>query len=167
MKCNFVYGDTMNHIEISKRAFEILKPSIKSLLKEEARREDMHIVVMNPTIKPWEATFEEAVLIEFSLTNRDSWENPYDVMALGKAKQAWRDGQSNVEKHLLAPATLKDGDVAFYGSFAYQGVIVAASGVEGWFDQLISGWMALTIQQLCQDYYQRFKLRPRMESYIS
>lgn len=157
----------MNHKKLAERAYEIIKPSIEKLLKEEAKREDMHIVVMNPTMKPWEATFEEAILLEISVTDRNKWENPYDEMALGKAKQAWRDGRSNVEKHLMSPATLKDGDVAFYGSFEYQGVIVAASGVEGWFDQLVSGWMALTIQQLAMDYYQKFKARPTLESYIS
>lgn len=157
----------MNHKEIAEAAFEIIKPSVQKLLKERAVREDMHIVVMNPTIKPWEGSFEDAVLAEFSTTDKSGWANTYDVFALGKAKQAWRDGRDNVSKHLLSPATLKDGDVAFYGSFDYEGVIVAASGVEAWFDQLVSGWMALTIQQLCQDYYQKFKSREKMEFYIN
>ena len=157
----------MNHKKIAEEAFEIIKPSVVKLLKEKALREDMHIVVMNPTIKPWESTFEDAILVEFSLTDKGNWKNPFDTFALSKAKQAWRDGRDNVKKQLLSPATLKDGDVAFYGSFEYEGVIVAASGVEGWFDQLVSGWLALTIQQLCQDYIQKFKSREKMEFYIN
>ena len=157
----------MDHKKIAQDSFELIKPSVTKLLKERALREDMHIVVMNPTIKPWESTFEDAILVEFSTTDKKDWKKPFDTYALDKARQAWRDGRSNVTKHLLSPATLKDGDVAFYGSFEYEGVIVAASGVEGWFDQLVSGWMALTVQQLCQDYYQKLKSRETMEIYIN
>lgn len=157
----------MNIKKISEEAYTLLKPSIEELLKKKAKRIDMHIVVMNPTLKPWESPFEEAILSEFSTTDKSGWENPYDELARAKALQAWRDGRSNVHKHLLAPATLKKGDVAFYGSFEHEGVIVAASGVEGWFDVLVSGWMAIAIQQLAQDSYQNFKTEYPGSPYIS
>ncbi|MDC7219125.1 MAG: hypothetical protein PQJ59_04230 [Spirochaetales bacterium] len=151
---------------IAEQAYELLEPSIKKLLKEKAKREDMHIVVMNPAVKPWEASFEEAILAEFSLTDKSGWANPYDDLARGKAKQAWRDGKSNVHKHLIAPATLKTGDVAFYGSFEHEGVIVGASGVEGWYDVLVCGLMAVAIQQLAQAEYQKFKSENPMSPYL-
>lgn len=157
----------MNIKEIAEEAYEILKPSIQKLLIEKAKRKDMHIVVMHPGIKPWETSFEEAILVEFSLTDKDKWENPYDVLARAKAKQAWRDGKDNVHKHLIAPATLNNGEVAFYGSFVHEGVVVAASGVEGWFDVLISGWMAVAIQQLAQEWYQKFKTDNPGSAYLN
>ncbi|QGG79676.1 hypothetical protein GH975_03465 [Litorivicinus lipolyticus] len=36
----------------------------------------------------------------------------------------------------------------FYGSFVYGSVIVACSGVEQWFDVLVSGWVAVAFEQL-------------------
>ena len=156
----------MDHAQLAKSAIELLTPSIKELLSKKAKRNDMHIVVMNPTLKPWECSFEEAILYEHSMTDKSNWENPYDELARGKAKQAWCDGKSNVHKHLYSPATLKTGDIAYYGSFDYEGVIVASSGVEPWFDVLISGWVALAIQQLAQAEYNAFKAKYPMEKYI-
>ncbi len=156
----------MDHKELAREAIDLLYPTIKALLAEKAKRNDMHIVVMDPTRKPWECTFEEAVLYEYSMTDPSLWENPYDQMAREKAKQAWRDGRSNMHKHLTAPATLKRGDLAFYGSFDYEGVIVASSGVEPWFDVLVCGWVAVAVQQLAQADYQAFKAAQPMERWI-
>lgn len=147
----------MKHKNIAETAISLLLPSISKLLLEKAKRTDMHIVVMDPTQKPWEVSFEDAILLEKSLSDKNQWEHPYDQFARAKARQAWRDGRANFKKHLLAPATLTTGDIVHYGSFEYQGVIVAASGVEPWFDVLVSGWVALAIQQLAQDEYQKFK----------
>ena len=151
-------GLAMKHKEIAETAISILEPSIGKLLSEKAKRTDMHIVVMDPTKKPWEVSFEEAILLEKSLTDKASWQLPFDEFARAKARQAWRDSSDNARKHLLAPATIADGEIVHYGSFEYHGVIVAASGVEPWFDVLVSGWVALSIQQLAQDYYQKFKM---------
>jgi hypothetical protein len=156
----------MNHKMLVQEAIRLLEPSIQKLLSEKAKRRDMHVVVMNPTLKPWDCPFEEAILMEYSFTDPTVWENPYDEMAREKARQAWRAGRSNVESHLLAPATLKDGDLAFYGSFEHLGVIVAASGVESWFDVLISGWIAVAFQQLAQAEYQDFKTKTPMARFI-
>lgn len=157
----------MNHKQIAETAIALLDPSIGKLLREKAKRTDMHIVVMDPSKKPWEVSFEEAILLEKSLSDKSGWELPYDDFAMAKARQAWRDGSGNAEKQLLAPATLAAGEIVHYGSFEYQGVIVAASGVEPWFDLLVSGWVALAIQQLAQDYYQKFKIENPTTPYLA
>ncbi|MDC7235401.1 MAG: hypothetical protein PQJ58_19390 [Spirochaetales bacterium] len=156
----------MNHESICKTALMILEPAIKKLLAEKAKREDMHIVIMNPLLHPWDCSFEEAILLEHSTTDKSNWQIPFDEFALAKAKQAWRDGRSNKEKHLMAPATLQDGDIAFYGSFEHNGVIVAASGVEPWYDVMVSGWIAVAIQQFAQAEYEQFKSENPMKPYI-
>ncbi|MDX2481795.1 MAG: hypothetical protein QNK24_15845 [Desulfuromusa sp.] len=157
----------MKHKSIAESAISMLEPSIGKLLSEKAKRTDMHIVVMDPTQKPWEVSFEEAILLEKSLSDKTGWTLPYDEFARAKARQAWRDSSDNVKKHLLGPATLKEGELVHYGSFEYQGVIVAASGVEPWFDVLVSGWVALAIQQLAQDYYQKFKIENPTTPYLA
>ena len=156
----------MNHLKIAVSAINLLEPSISKLLSEKAKRTDMHIVVMDPTKKPWEVSFEEAILLEKSLSDKSHWENPYDEFARAKARQAWCDRSDNVRKHLLAPATLSVGEIVHYGTFEYRGVIVGSSGVEPWLDVLVSGWVALAIQQLAQDYYQNFKTENPTAAYL-
>ena len=49
---------------------------------------------------------------------------------------------------------MREGDLPFYGSFVYGNVVVACSGVEQWFDMLVSGWVALAFEQLMVHEYQ-------------
>lgn len=52
--------------DITQDAIDIVKPSIDKLF-ERTNRKELHIVVMNPHLKPWEASFEDAILYEESL----------------------------------------------------------------------------------------------------
>lgn len=121
------------------------------------KRKHLHVVMMNPKVKPWEGKFEEAILDEFSMGNTGEWEHDYKAIALAKAKQAWRNQQSNIITQMLAPATLQEGDTIYYGSFEYYGMIVACSGLEPYFDMLISGWLAIAYQQMLQHYITKHK----------
>lgn len=144
--------------EIAKEVLRITRPAIDELLKK-AKRQHCHIVIMNPQIKPWDSysAFKSTILYEESIKDGQEWKYPYAEIARSKAEQAWRNGQSNIITRMLAPATLKKGDTIYWGSFEYYGVIVACSGVEPWFDMLISGWIALAFQQLAQHEIQKFE----------
>jgi len=137
----------IKHIEIAAQAVEVVKPSIQELFKR-TNRQELHIVIVDPRIKPWEADFKDAILYQESILNKDTFELPFDEMARNKAEQAWRESQANVITQTLHPASLRQGDVPFYGSFVYGNVVVACSGVEQWFDMLIAGWIALAFEQL-------------------
>lgn len=156
----------MNHYQLAVESVELCLPSIEKLLNERAKRQDMHIVVMDPRFQPWEKTFEESVLYEYSIGDKESWAVDFQSVALQKAKQSWRVGRSNMHAHLFAPASLRVGEVAFYGAFDHEGIIVAASGVEGWFDVLVCGWIAISFQQLAQEWYQGFKAAEPMAPVI-
>jgi len=144
--------------ELAVEALKILRPSIDELLKQ-AKRQHIHIVVMNPQVKPWEAKFTEAIAYEESITDGKKWEHPYDQIARSKAEQEWRDNNgTNLITQLLAPAMLRDGYTLFYGSWSHYGQIVSCSGVEPWYDTLISMWLSTTIQQLAQHELQCFRL---------
>ena len=145
------------HEQLAREAVELVMPAISELLGKYAKRKQLHIVVMDPRVKPWEGSFDEAVLHERSVGEPGEWEHDYRGIARSKAKQAWRNGQANIITQMLAPATLKNGDTIFCGSFEYCGVIVAASGVEPWFDMLVSAWVATALQQLAQHKIQKFK----------
>ena len=73
----------MTHLEIAKQAVELVKPSIDALF-EKTNRKELHIVIMDPRLKPWESDFEDAILYESSIQNAKVWENPYDEFARNK-----------------------------------------------------------------------------------
>jgi len=136
----------MNHLEIAKQAVELVKPSIESLF-DRTNRKELHIVIMDPRLKPWEAKFEDAILYQESIKNSE-WEKPFDDFARSKAEQAWRDQRANIVTQSQHPSSLREGDLPFYGSFVYGNIVVACSGVEQWFDMLASGWIAVAFEQL-------------------
>ena len=137
----------MTHLEIAKQAVDLVKPSIEALF-EKTNRKELHIVIMDPRLKPWESDFDDAVLYEASIQNTKVWENPYDEFARSKAQQAWRENQANIVNISQHPSSLKNGDLPFYGSFVYGNIVVACSGVEQCYDMLISSWIAMAFEQL-------------------
>lgn len=143
----------MNHVDIAREAVALVKPSIEQLFKRTNRKE-LHIVIMDPRLKPWESGFNDAILYQESIQNTDPWEIPFDELARKKAEQAWRERQANIVVQTSHPSSLREDDIHFYGSFVYGNVVVACSGVEQWFDMLISGWVALTFEQLAVHEHQ-------------
>lgn len=143
-------------MEIVADAIDLVRPSIDLLFKR-TNRQELHIVVMNPRLKPWEADFEEAVLHEVSIGQPENWTLPFDQMARQKARQAWRGQRANITSQLLHPASLQEDDLLFFGSFVYGDIVVACSGVQQWYDMLISGWVAVAIEQLTIHEYQTIK----------
>lgn len=137
-------------------AIDLVRPSI-DLLFQRTNRQELHIVVMNPRLKPWEATFEEALLYETSLGEPENWTIAFDELARQKARQAWRGQSANINRQLLHPSSLQEDDVLFFGTFVYGDIVVACSGVQQWYDMLISGWIALAIEQLTMHEYQTIK----------
>ncbi|MFI3276053.1 hypothetical protein [Vibrio sp.] len=150
--------------DITQDAIDIVKPSIDKLF-ERTNRKELHIVVMNPHVKPWEGSFEEAVLYEESLGTPETWNIEFDRLARQKAKQAWRESTSNISLQSQHPTSLRDEDVLFYGSFVYGNVVVACSGVQQWYDMLISGWIAVAIEQLTMHEYQTQKIENPTKAY--
>jgi hypothetical protein len=143
----------MKHLDIAKQAVQLVKPSIEELFKRTNRKE-LHIVIMDPRIKPWEANFNDAILYEESIKNSE-WQLPFDEFARKKALQAWRERQANIVTQAMHPSSLREDDLPFYGSFVYGNVVVACSGVEQWYDMLISGWIALAFEQLMIHEFQQ------------
>ncbi len=84
-----------SHLDIAKEAIELVTPSIHKLF-EQTNRQELHIVIMDPRVKPWESTFEESILFEASLGTPDKWTIPFDDFARKKALQAWRNNQPNL-----------------------------------------------------------------------
>ncbi|KZN15031.1 hypothetical protein [Marinomonas sp. TW1] len=136
-----------SHQEIAQQAIDLVRPAIDELFKRSIRSE-LHIVILDPRLKPWEGDFDEAILYQESIKSGAPWEKPFDDFARNKAKQAWRAQRHNLHLQVQHPSSLKDDDLPFYGAFVYGDLVVACSGVEQWFDMLVSSWVAMSFEQL-------------------
>ncbi|MCB5163089.1 hypothetical protein [Marinomonas algarum] len=155
----------ITHQQLAKDAVDLVKPAIDKLF-EQTNRKELHIVIMDPRVKQWEAKFEDAILYEESIQNTP-WTLPFDDFARKKAAQAWRDGRANIHHQTSQPSSLREGDVLFYGSFVYGDVVVACSGVQQWFDMLVSGWIAVAFEQLAISHYQQEKTDHPTKMYLA
>lgn len=155
--------ETINHEALAKEAVELVKPAIEALFESRAKRKHLHIVILNPRIKPWTPDIEhlsfdrDIILCEYSFGSKDEWEHSYRDIAISKAYQTWQSGQANIITNMLGAATLQPYATVYWGSFEYYGVVVAASGLQPWFDMLVSAWIATAFQHLVQDELQRFR----------
>lgn len=147
-----------SHLDIAQQAIELVMPSLDKLF-ERTNRKELHIVIMDPRIKPWECEFEQAILFETSVGSPQRWTIPFDQFARKKAHQAWRHSCANIKHQSVSTSALREDDILFYGSFVYGEVVVACSGVEQWYDMLISGWIAIAFEQLCMAEYQNNKVQ--------
>lgn len=125
-------------------AVKLVKPTITHLLRSDltAGRRSLHIVV----------GFQGSVLYQESFGRPESeWEYPFDKIARAKTRMCMRT--SMVGRTLLrdAPWLIMDDDTRYPGGVVENGLVVAASGIQDHFDEMIS-WMVLkTIQGLCRD----------------
>jgi len=80
------------------------------------------------------------VLAEQSFGNMADWGHRYDEIAQCKALQLWHDratGGCENSPHLLFPK-----DTPFWGGVKREGIVVAVSGLEPYFDRMIAGMVA-------------------------
>ncbi|MDB1126043.1 hypothetical protein [Vibrio algarum] len=153
-----------SHLEIAKDAISLVTPSIEKLF-ERTNRQELHIIIMDPRLKPWDSKFEDAILYQTSLGQPETWTIPFDDLARNKTKQAWSNHRSNIQTQLLHPSSLKDDDVLFYGTFVYGDIVVGCSGVQQWYDMLISSWIAVAFEQLTMHEYQTTKTDTPTQTY--
>lgn len=120
-----------------------------ALVVDLLKRRACHIVVLVPSMKDdsvtdWAAwpvyQLEPCVLYEISVGDKCGWTAEYDKIARCKALQLWHernDGRTDIVPHLLFP-----GDTPYWGGVKRDGIVVACSGVQPWFDRMISGMVA-------------------------
>lgn len=114
------------------------------------KRQEGHLVILVPSMDDVrEADYPDwpnypirpHLLHEQSVGEKDEWEYPFDEIARCKALQLWQgrnnDGQTDSNAHLLFP-----NDTPYWGGVYRHGFVVAFSGVQPWFDQMISGMTA-------------------------
>jgi len=112
--------------------------------KNITKGKDLHVVVLVPSVKFAEDYPDHEVipkvLVEVSFFGqKDEWKHDYADIARCKASQIW-DGRSDGSQ--IQPHLLVQSEVPFFGGVKREGIVVACSGVEPYFDRMISGMIA-------------------------
>lgn len=154
-------------VSCAEEALKILAPSFEMLFGY-SERSGFHFVILDPSIKRWsvQGDVEGAILLDHFF-GEDDKRHDYRKIALSKAEQAWKAGEPNAFVQSFAPALLEEKDTPYSGSFVFNGLVVAVSGLQPWFDELVSMWIACTIQQVCQHHRQRWIARHPSNDFFS
>lgn len=151
--------------EVAKRAVAVAYHAVadnESPIRLDVKGPHCHVVVLVPAMEDARADdfpsypnypLRPVVIYEQSFGHTEEWEHEYNNIARCKALQLWtdrNDNQAGVTPHLLFPS-----DTPFWGGVKREGIVVACSGVQPWFDKLISGIVADTIIALVHDAYER------------
>ena len=98
------------------------------------------------------------VLAERSIGRDDEpdYEDSCREIARSKARIHVREGMPSRAVHDRRAASLAVGDTVHGGSFAHEDVVVAASGVQGHFDETVSGMVAAILWGLIKQAQESF-----------
>jgi hypothetical protein len=120
------------------------------------KRHMLHVVILVPSIEDRrdenfsnypDYPIKPTVLYEHSLGDKEEWPWAFDEIARSKALQLWRgqntDGNTDSMPHLLFP-----DDTPYWGGVKRHGLVVACSGVQSYFDQMIAGMIADALKAL-------------------
>ncbi|CAB3934004.1 hypothetical protein QEP16_08540 [Achromobacter insolitus] len=110
----------------------------------------LHIVIMNPLARPGACEFAGAILYEESIGDPEKWDADYGAYARGKARLSWRTGRSSHEVLALQPHLLHAKDTQVWGSVAIDGIVVAVSGANPWFDEALAAAIAHLFKAVVQ-----------------
>lgn len=138
--------------DVAKRAIDMIWPSVSELIDDHTfKRSDLHIVIARRTGFAYdEEAFQADILHRYDIGDRDKWEAPFDEIAYRKCFQSWRSGLSTHEIQTQAPHLLEVGDTVYFGSVVSDGIVVACSGIQPYFDEMISSWVLAAIKALCK-----------------
>lgn len=129
-------------------AVRIVIPSIEGVLGSHytgSERNSLHLVVLKPGT--------EEILYECAFgADKSTWKRPFDDIARAKARFCQRTGMVGRNARMDAPWLYESGDTRFVGGVIENGLAVAASGLQDYFDEMFS-WMVLgAIQGLCRQW---------------
>ena len=134
--------------DAAERAVRMALPMIRTAIDDRSAGESgfFYLVVMKPGSSPASSSFEDAILYEYAVGERERWDADYRGFALAKARIAWRTG---IDSHIVQeqrPYLLEAGDTVLWGSVAMDGIVVAASGADAWYDEAFAGAVALCLR---------------------
>ncbi|RZT42483.1 hypothetical protein [Cupriavidus agavae] len=142
--------------DAARRAVALALPMLVASLDDRAVGESgcMHVVVMDPGKAVGQYRFEDAILYEHSLPSRGRWDADYAHYARGKARLTWRTGIDSGQVAASAAHLLCDGDMLLAGAVAQDGIVVAASGANGWYDEAFARCVAALLRAAVRERHE-------------
>lgn len=128
----------------ARQAVSMVLPMVDAAMKNPAVGESgfLHIVIMDPAL-PWGAApFEQAILHEHSVGDRQRWDADYARFARDKAKICWRTGRDGHAVRTVSPHLLDVRDCGVWGAVCVDGIVVGVSGANPWYDEAFAGCIA-------------------------
>lgn len=117
----------------------------------------LHVVVMDPGMRPTQCRFEDAILHEHSYGDRSAWDADYALYAREKARVCWEHQRSGHEVRACSPQLLRASETGVWGGIWFDGIVVGVSGADPWFDEAIGMAVAATLRAVAK---QRALARP-------
>jgi hypothetical protein len=135
------------------RAVQLAMPMIDAAMGSRVAGESgfLYVVIMNPCSNPATSSFEQAILFEQAVFgDKEKWDADYGEFARAKAKVAWKTGMDGHIVQEIKPHLLGAGDTVLWGSVVVDGITVAVSGADAWFDEAFAGTIAVCLRALAK-----------------
>jgi hypothetical protein len=129
----------------AQRAIELAEPTILKMMQTVTNSKIVHLVVMG---------IEGEILFERSVGPDIETDKRLAVcieIARSKAQLHFRTGRPSAEIQARRPGSLTVGDTVHGGSAEHEGIIVGASGVQGFYDESIAAIVAAILWGLCRE----------------
>lgn len=138
--------------DVAQEAVQLARPMLDAALSNVSVGESgfLHVVIMNPLALPGHCDFSDAILYEESIGDPAQWDADYGAFARGKARLSWRTGLSSHEVVALQPHLLQAKDSRVWGSVCLDGIVVAVSGANPWFDEAFAATVASLFKAVVQ-----------------
>lgn len=138
------HGSWFADASAARQAVNMVLPMIEAAMKNPSVGESgfLHIVVMDPALPCGAAPFEQSILYEHSVGDRERWDADYAHFARGKAKVTWRTGRDGHAVRAVSPHLLSADDCGIWGAVSVDGIVVGVSGANPWYDEAFAGAIA-------------------------
>jgi hypothetical protein len=127
-------------MQVAESAVKLALPTIEAALKSPgvSGLGVLHLVLLDPALRPGDCPFDSAVLYEYSVGERSSWDVDYAAFARSKAQLSWQHGMDSRQLQLMEPHRLRSVDALLWGGVWLDGIVVAASGAMPIWDEAFS-----------------------------
>ena len=140
--------------ELAEQAISLALPTIEALMESHTSRKYIHIVVLDPN---GEILLDRSVGPDADKPEFAEHLQGCARVARSKAAIHSRTGRPSKEVHDRAPHLLLVGDTIYGGSASYEGLIVAGSAVQDYFDEAISAVIAAVLWGLIKERQARYR----------
>ena len=141
-------------------------------------RKMCHIVALVPSVEGASETeysswpyypitpFVPLAIFEKSIGDTSKWPRPFANIARGKALQLWCDQNTDGSTDSVAHLLFSD-DTPYWGGVKRHGIVVACSGVQPYFDQMISGMIADAIKAFARFHFENSDDKKEGRSFLA